>query len=93
MRDCVNLSATTPFRAPFYLGDGSQHIALKNMLIGNASNSTPSYANSLPRVFFTNGQFTYEQDVRSIGGQTYTYSGGIVDRNKMRALRRCGMCQ
>ncbi|MCO6467072.1 MAG: hypothetical protein J5I53_10700, partial [Bradyrhizobiaceae bacterium] len=79
----VNLSATTPFRAPFYLGDGSQHIVLKNMLIGNASNSTPSYANSLPRVFFTNGQFTYEQDVRSIGGQTYTYSGGIVDRNKM----------
>jgi hypothetical protein len=79
----VNLNASTPFRAPFYLGDGTQSIQLRNLIIGNASTATPSYSHSLPRVYFTNGQFTYENDVRTISGVTYTYSGGIVSRNKM----------
>jgi len=79
----VNLGASTAFRAAFYLGDGSQNITLKNLLIGNAPGSVPSYASSLPRVFYTNGQFTYESDVRTINAVTYTYSGGIVSRSKM----------
>ncbi|MCL4775807.1 MAG: hypothetical protein KJZ98_17870, partial [Burkholderiaceae bacterium] len=33
----ITLNATTPFRAPFYLGDGSQSIKLRNMIIGNAA--------------------------------------------------------
>ncbi|WKZ77276.1 MAG: T9SS type A sorting domain-containing protein [Candidatus Kapaibacterium sp.] len=79
----VTLKASTEFRAPFYLGDGSQSIKLRNMIIGNAAGTSPSYANSLPRVLFTNGQFTFEADQRSVGGVSHTYSGGIVDRNKV----------
>jgi hypothetical protein len=79
----VLLNATTAFRAPFYLGDGSKNITLKNMIIGNSAGVAASYANSLPRIFYTNGQFTYESDVRTINAVTFTYSGGIVSRGKM----------
>jgi len=79
----VNLGASGQFRAPFYLGDGASNITLKNLLIGTASGSTASYVTSLPRVFYTNGQFTYEADVRTVSGQPQTYSAGIVSRAKL----------
>ena len=79
----VNLGASGQFRAPFYLGDGASNVTLKNLLIGTASGSTASYVTSLPRVFYTNGQFTYEADVRTVSGQPQTYSAGIVSRAKL----------
>ena len=62
----VQLNATSPFRAPFYLGDGSQNITVKNVVIGNAAGTTPSWRTSLPNVFFTNGQYTFEADARTV---------------------------
>ena len=79
----VNLAASTPFRAPFYLGDGASNITLKNLVIGNAAGSTASYRSSLPRTFYTNGQFSFEPDVRTVSGQPVTYSAGIVSRAKL----------
>ena len=79
----VNLAASTPFRAPFYLGDGASNITLQNLVIGNAAGSTASYRSSLPRTFYTNGQFSFEPDVRSVSGQPVTYSAGIVSRAKL----------
>ena len=45
--------------------------------------ATASYRSSLPRVFYTNGQFSFEPDVRSVSGQPVTYSAGIVSRAKL----------
>lgn len=78
-----NLNATTPHRAVFYLGDGSQNITVKNCIIGNAPAATPSYATTLPTVSFVNNIFVFQNDVRSIAGQTVTYSAGIVSRAKL----------
>lgn len=74
------LNATTPFRAPFYLGDGSRDIKLRNLIIRNAPTATPSYVSSLPSINFVNNTFTYQNDVRST---TLTYSAGIVSRQKL----------
>ncbi|MBK6418144.1 MAG: T9SS type A sorting domain-containing protein [Ignavibacteria bacterium] len=74
------LNATTPFRAPFYLGDGSHDIAVKNSIIRNAASATPSYASSLPSINFVNNTFSYQADVRS---GSVTYSAGIVSRQKL----------
>ncbi len=76
----VELNATTPFRAPFYFGDGSQNFTVKNILIRNAPTASVSYATSLPTVSFVNNSFTYQPDVRT--GPT-TYSAGIVSRQKL----------
>ncbi len=78
-----DLNASTPHRAVFYLGDGSSNISITNCILGNAPSATPSYGSSLPRVFYTNGRFTYESDVRTISGVPTTYSAGIVSRNKV----------
>ena len=78
-----NNNQQTPFRAPFYLGDGSSNIELKNLVIENAAGSAPSFASSLPQVFFTNGQFTFEDDVRTVNAQPVSYAAGIVSRAKM----------
>lgn len=77
------LSATTPFRAPFYLGDGSKNIQLKNLIIRNAPSSTPSYAVALPTINFISNQFQYQADVRTVGATTVTYTAGIVSRQKI----------
>lgn len=74
------LNATTPFRAPFYLGDGSRDIKLRNLIIRNAATATPSYLSSIPSINFINNTFTYQNDVRSA---TLTYSAGIVSRQKL----------
>lgn len=74
------LNASTPFRAPFYLGDGSRDIKLRNLIIRNAPTATPSYVSSLPSINFVNNTFTYQNDVRST---TLTYSAGIVSRQKL----------
>ncbi|HLP28738.1 MAG TPA: hypothetical protein VK147_08860, partial [Candidatus Didemnitutus sp.] len=42
------LNASTPFRAPFYLGDGSHDLTVKNCIIRNSPMTTPSYVSSLP---------------------------------------------
>ena len=74
------LNAPTPFRAPFYLGDGSRDIKLRNLIIRNAPAAAPSYLSSLPSINFVNNTFTYQNDVRST---TLTYSAGIVSRQKL----------
>ncbi|MBK9183337.1 MAG: hypothetical protein IPM83_09505 [Ignavibacteria bacterium] len=74
------LNATTPFRAPFYLGDGSRDIAVRNSIIRNAASATPSYASSLPSINFVNNTFSYQADVRT---GPITYSAGIVSRQKL----------
>lgn len=74
------LNATTPFRAPFYLGDGSRDIKLRNLIIRNAATANPSYLSSIPSINFINNTFTYQNDVRSA---TLTYSAGIVSRQKL----------
>jgi hypothetical protein len=78
-----NLNATTPHRAVFYLGDGSQNITVRNCIIGNAPAAAPSYATTLPTVSFVNNIFVFQNDVRAIAGQTVTYSAGIVSRAKL----------
>jgi hypothetical protein len=77
----VQMSSTSLFQAPFYLSDGSQNIEVRNCLI--SSTGTPSYQTSIPSINFINNQFTYEPDVRTIAGQTVTYSAGIVSRAKL----------
>ena len=79
----VTNPSATPFRAPFYMGDGGQNITLKNLVIENAPGTAASYATSLPQVFYTNGQYTFEADVRTVAGQPRTYSAGVVSRSKM----------
>ena len=74
------LNAPTPFRAPFYLGDGSRDIKLRNLIIRNSTAAAPSYLSSLPSINFVNNTFTYQNDVRST---TLTYSAGIVSRQKL----------
>ena len=74
------LNANTPFRAPFYLGDGSRDIKLRNLIIRNAATASPSYLSSLPSINFVNNTFTYQSDVRS---SSLTYSAGIVSRQKL----------
>ena len=82
-----NLNASTPHRAVFYLGDGSQNITIRNCIIGNAPVAAPSYATSLPTISFVNNIFLFQSDVRSVAGQTLTYSAGIVSRAKLPAGR------
>ncbi|MDZ4745989.1 MAG: hypothetical protein SGJ05_08300 [bacterium] len=77
------LNATTPFRALFYLGDGTHDISIKNCLIGNASTAAPSYNTSLPIVSFVSNTLTFQADVRVVGVTTNTYSAGIVSRQKL----------
>jgi hypothetical protein len=84
----VQMSSTSQFRAPFYLNDGSKNIEIRNCLI--TSTGTPSYQTSIPSINFINNQFTYEPDVRTISGQTVTYTAGIVSRAKL-PLGRDGM--
>ena len=79
----VTNPSATPFRAPFYMGDGGQNITLKNLVIENAPGTAASFATSLPQVFYTNGQYTFEADVRTVAGQPKTYSAGVVSRSKM----------
>lgn len=74
------LNASTPFRAPFYLGDGSRDIRIRNVVIRNAPTVAPSYLSSLPSINFVNNSFSYQSDVRSA---TLTYSAGIVSRQKL----------
>ena len=78
-----DLNANTPHRAVFYLGDGSTNIKVANTVIGNASAASPSYANSLPFVYYLNGLFQYDADVRTNVSGTTTYSAGVVSRNKV----------
>lgn len=78
-----NLNASTPHRAVFYLGDGSQNISIKNCLIGNAPSATPSYATTLPTVTFVNNIFVFQADSRTVAGLPVTYSAGIVSRAKL----------
>jgi len=79
----VQLQATTLFRAPFYLGDGSHNISLKNLVIRNAPQSVASYESVLPIVSFISNAFTFQADTRTQGAQTLTYSAGIVSRQKL----------
>ena len=74
------MNAPTPFRAPFYLGDGTRDIKLRNLIIRNSAATAPSYLSSLPSINFVNNTFTYQNDVRST---TLTYSAGIVSRQKL----------
>ncbi|TNC94232.1 MAG: hypothetical protein FD121_1619, partial [Gallionellaceae bacterium] len=78
------LNASTPFRAPFYLGDGSHDLTVKNCIIRNSPMTTPSYVSSLPSINFVNSTFQYQADVRSA---SLTYSAGIVSRQKLPAGR------
>lgn len=77
------LRATTPHRAPFYLGDGTQDVSIKNCIIRNAPGTTPSYATSLPKIIYGFNLFQYEPDARQVGPTLYTYSAGIVSRQKI----------
>ncbi|MBI2793345.1 MAG: T9SS type A sorting domain-containing protein [Ignavibacteria bacterium] len=77
------LNATTPHRAPFYLGDGTHDVAIRNSIIRNAPGAVPSYATSLPKIIYGFNLFQYEQDVRQVGSTIYTYSAGCVSRQKI----------
>ncbi len=77
------LNTTSQFRAPFYLGDGSQDIQIKNCVIRNAPGVTPSYATSLPTIIYGFNLFQFQPDVRTVAGQVQTYSAGIVSRQKL----------
>ncbi len=79
----LQLNASTPFRAPVYLGDGSRDIHIKNCVIRNAPGATPSYATSLPTIFYGFNLFQFQPDVRVVGGSTQTYSAGIIHRSKL----------
>jgi len=76
----MNTPPSVMFRAPFYFGNGSRNVTVKNCIIDGQSNTT-SYAWMLPNVKFEyvadRSVYTYEPDVRSYG----TYSAGIVLRN------------
>lgn len=76
----IELATTSTFRAPFYLGDGSRDIQIKNLVIRNAPSSAASYATSLPSINYAFNQFRYDADVRT---GNVTYSAGIVSRQKV----------
>lgn len=77
------LNTTATLRAPFYLGDGSRHITIKNCVITNAPTSAPSYMTSIPNVNYVGSQFVFQPDVRVLDGVTYAYTAGIVNRAKL----------
>lgn len=77
------LNTTSQFRAPFYLGDGSHDIQIKNCIIRNAPGVTASYATSLPTIIYGFNLFQFQPDVRNVAGQVQTYSAGIVSRQKL----------
>lgn len=74
------IATASPFRAPFYLGDGSTDIQIKNLTIRNSASSPASYATSLPSINYAFNQFKYDADVRT---GNVTYSAGIVSRQKV----------
>jgi len=74
------MNSTNAHRAPFYLGDGSHDITLKNLIINNAPTSAPSYATSLPSINYAFNQFKYDADNRT---GNVTYSAGVVSRQKV----------
>lgn len=77
------LNATTPHRAPFYLGDGTHDVTVRNCVIRNAPGTVPSYATSLPKIIYGFNLFQYEPDVRQVGSTINTYSAGCVSRQKI----------
>jgi hypothetical protein len=76
----IELATASVFRAPFYLGDGSRNIQLKDLVIRNSPSSPASYATSLPSINYAFNQFRYDADLRS---GNVTYSAGIVSRQKV----------
>jgi len=77
------VNATTPHRSAFYLQEGSSNVEVKNCVITNAPNATASYTTNLPQIFFVGSQFVYENDTRTVSGNTLSYSAGIVSRAKV----------
>ncbi|RPI67380.1 MAG: hypothetical protein EHM43_08455 [Ignavibacteriae bacterium] len=77
------LNTSSRFRAPFYLGDGSRDIQIKNSVIRNAPGIPASFETSLPTVIYGFNLFQFQPDVRNVGGQIVTYSAGIVSRQKI----------
>jgi len=77
------LMSTSPHRSAFYMMEGSRNISVKNSIITNSASSSPSWATSLPRVYFLSGSFQFESDLRNILGVPTTYSAGIVNRAKL----------
>lgn len=73
------LNTPSQFRAVFYLGTGAHHITIKDCLIEDGINQTPSYLCHIPLTTYSSflSKFTFEAD-RSVLG---TYSAGIVVRN------------
>ncbi|MBS3999672.1 MAG: hypothetical protein KGZ71_04240 [Desulfobulbaceae bacterium] len=73
------LNTPSQFRAVFYLGQGAHNITIKNCLIEDGINQTPSYLCRIPLTTYNSflSKFTYEADRSTLG----TYSAGIVVRN------------
>ncbi|MFW5701537.1 MAG: hypothetical protein ACOCX7_01170, partial [Bacteroidota bacterium] len=73
------LNTSSDFRAPFYLGEGSRNIAIRNCHIGNFDSQNVSMASSLPLMMYDVAltKFVYQEDNRIDD----TYSAGIVMRN------------
>jgi len=76
----IELQTTSSFRAPFYLGDGSRDIHVKNLVIRNSPGSPASYSTSLPSINYAFNQFKFDADLRT---GNVTYSAGIVSRQKV----------
>jgi len=73
------LATPSPHRAVFYLGNGAHHITIKNCLIEDGINQSPSYQCRIPMTTYNPflSKFIFEPD-RSAAG---TYSAGIVVRS------------
>ncbi|MEN9281695.1 MAG: hypothetical protein RL594_630 [Bacteroidota bacterium] len=80
MRKNTVPSFPSPFVSVFYLSSGSSNIAIRNVLIENATGVTPSYADSLPQVQFNSGsnQFRFEGNTRN---NSISFTAGITQRD------------
>ncbi len=83
------LSTPSQFRAVFYLGNGANNITIKNCLIEDGINQSPSSACKIPLTTYNAflSKFIYEPDFSTSG----TYSAGIVVRNLPPTDRQLGI--
>ena len=71
------LNTNNPFRAAFYMLEGSKNIALKNLLIEDAAPNLTSTAIPLTKFDIALTQFSFEPNTRT---GNITYSSGILMR-------------
>jgi len=80
------MQSVTDFQAPFYLGKGSHHITLKNLVVSNDDPFSAQTEVHLPRKTIVDDRAQFDDDAditRDANDQivsNYTYSAGVVNR-------------